>query len=490
MPRLVLLPKKKTAAQAIVAKLDLDAAWGLYDKQARFVANNSRFAIFLGGVGSGKSHALTAWAIRRALANANSCGALLGRTTIDLDDVLLPSLFDRLEEAQNHCGVCLIKDYDKGGAKLRLINDSVIYFRPYNRISKIRGLTLTWAAADETEWSEASPEEIWSVLTGRLRGRGPLPGLAFATSPNGLRGITKKFVEAQRHYLDACRASDLQGMANWGGWYTATATSFDNPHNPPHFYEILRSMSKRRYKQEVEGKVLRPQNTVLDLEPRHLIPWRWQDYLQLMRVYGVDWGTSGNHVGIMAQVTPSGRWIVADELVVDGNVPRGQFQDRLGRWIDSHGRTPPALIAVDRACPIENQQLALKYRQTQIRWMESREDQAVITGLEHMRDMMDPLDGEPALVFSDSLQQTIPETTAPIIPAIRGYCYHLDAEGHPTTRPKKDNVTDHAMDALRYIVTAGAHDPRIHGGRTLLTPRSAPTKPAAASGPGNSGGQT
>lgn len=489
MPRIVLLPKKTRAVDAVIAKLDLNAAWGLYDKQARFVASNAKFNIFLGGVGSGKTHALIGWIIRRALGNPGSCGALLGRTGNDLGTVLIPSLFDRLEEAQDNCGVCLINDYDRGNAKIHLINGSTIYFRPYNRIAKLRSLTLTYAAADESEWSEANPEEIWSVLTGRLRGHGPLPGLAFATSPNGLRGITKKFVDAQRAYLDAAAKGDVQGMANWGGWYTATATSFDNPHNPPHFYAILRSMSKRRYKQEVEGKVLRPQNTVLDLTAGHLIPWRWQDYPHLPRVYGIDWGTSGNHVGIMIQVTPSGRWVVADELIVDGNTPRGKFQEMLGRWIDGHGRTPPALIAADRACPMENQQLALRYRQTQVRWMEGKEDQAVTTGLELMRDMMDPLDGEPMLVFADHLQQVIPETTAPIIPAIRGYCYHLDADGQPTTRPKKDNVTDHAMDALRYIVTAGAYDPRLHGGRTLLTPRSSTPKHEAANAVGNSGAQ-
>ena len=489
MPRLVLLKRHPKPVDAIVAKLDLNAAWGLYDKQAAFVASNARFNIFLGGVGSGKTHALIGWVIRRALANPGSCGALLGRTGIDLDTVLIQSLFDRLDEAQKHCGVCLIKDYDKGRAKLKLVNDSVIYFRPYNRISKLRSLTLTYAAADESEWSEANPEEIWTVLTGRLRGHGPIPGLAFATSPNGLRGITKKFVDAQRAYLDAVAAGDVQGMANWGSWYTATATSFDNPHNPPSFYDILRSMSKRRYKQEVEGKVLRPQNTVLALEPRHLIPWNWRDYPHLPRVSGIDWGTSGNHVGIMIQITPAGRWVVADELIVDGNTPRGQFQARLSAWIDSHGRAPAALMAADRACPAENQLLGLRYRQTQVRWMESREDQEVTTGLENMRDMMDPLDGEPWLVFSDSLAQTIPETTAPIIPAIRGYCYHLDNEGQPTTKPRKDNVTDHAMDALRYIVMAGAYDPRLHGGKALLTPRVAPTKPEAASKPGNSGAQ-
>lgn len=480
------LPTRPRAADAVVASLDLDAAWGLYREQARFVANNSLFSLFLGGVGSGKSHALTTWAIRRALANPDSVGALLGRTSIDLATVLLPSLFDRLQECQDQSGVCLIKDYDKGNAKLTLINGATIYFRPFNRIAKIRGLTLTWAAADEVEWSEASPDEIWSVLTGRLRGHGPLPGIAFATSPNGLRGITKRFVEAQRYYRDAVASKDAAGIAKWGRWHVSTATSFHNPYNPPHFFESLRSMSKRRYAQEVEGKVLKPQNAVHNLEPKHLIPWDWKRHAELPRVYGVDWGTQDHHYACLVQVTPAGRWVVCDELVCDG-IPRGQFQERLYRWIEGHGKNPPALIAVDRACPVENQFLQARFRQTRVQWMESKEDQAITTGVELMRDMMDPLDGEPMLCFADSLAQTYSGLTAPIIPAMRGYCYHMDADGLPTTKPKKDNTTDHANDGLRYICQAGAHDPKLHGGQRLWQPKVAKPHDADVYGPGNSG---
>lgn len=458
--------------------IDLGAAWALYAKQAQFAFNPALFSLFLAGVGAGKTHALTAWVIARALRNPNATGALLGRTSVDLATVLLPNLFDRLDEIRNSSGINLIRNYDKGQGKLSLINGAEILFRPFNRIAKLRGTTFTFIGLDEAEFSEAPPDEIWAVTTGRLRGKGPCPGLAAATSPNGLRGITRKFVDAQGHYADAVAKGDKDAAKAWACWHVTCATSHDNPYLPPHFFDALNSLSKRRYQQEVEGKVLRPLHSVLPLEDRHLVPWRWQDWPSLPRVYGVDWGTQGAHVAVMAQVQPNGTWTVADELIVD-DAPRGKFQDQLHRWIDGHGRAPPALIGVDRAAPVENGILERHYRSTPVRWMESREEQRVTEGLEMVRDLLDPVDGDPKLRFATSLAQVNGGQTAPILPALRGYVYHLDVDGVPTTRPRKDNINDHAVDALRYAVRGSADVPHLHGGRTLYSAAPSPNNNTA-----------
>lgn len=464
------LPDRRTIAKSarVKADLNLDESWHLYDRQVRFVRDRHLFSLFLGGVGSGKSVALTAKAIYLALKNPGSPGALFGRTGRDLDTMLLPSLFDQLQACQDQCGASLIRDYDKGVAKLRLINGSCIYFRPYNRIAKVRSLTITWGLFDEVEWSEADSEEVWSVATGRLRGPGPVPCLGFATSPNGLRGITKKFVDAQRNYLDAKNRGDLAGMAMWGKYCVVTATSFANPYVPDHFFDSLRAMGKRRYEQEVQGKVLRPLNAVLDLQARQIISWDWREHLDLPRVYAVDWGTQDHHYACMIQVPPGGRWVVCDELVCDG-IPRGQFEGKLYEWIDKHGKNAPAAFGVDRACPSENNHLAMRYRHSRVAWMESMDEKRVETGLEMLRDAFDPLEGEPLILFSNRLALTFTGATAPIIPALRGYVYIVDHDGIPTRRPRKDNIHDHAVDALRYAWHGTADRQDLHGGRTLWT---------------------
>jgi hypothetical protein len=477
MPRIVPYTRAQSGrgrakpGDVIETQLDLNAAWGLYDKQIRFVKCESLFALFLGGVGSGKSFALVAWVLNRALRNPNSVGALLGRTNNDLQTVLLPTLFELLDQMQDACGVNLLHSYDKGEAKITLVNGCSIYFRPYNRIAKVRGLTLTFAAADEVEWSEADPEEIWSVFTGRLRGRGPMPGLAFATSPNGLRGITKRFVDAQRGYFDARAKQASTAIGRFAQYHVVTSSSFHNPYLPDHYYDVLKSMSKRRYQQEVEGKVLRPMNTVWSLEARHIVEWRWRSHADLQRVYGVDWGTQDHHVAVMLQADNAGRWTAGDELVCDG-IPRGKFYRRLVDWIEGHdkacGGSAPALIACDRAVPKENAALQLHFNQTPVRWMEKKKDQKVKTGIEYVRDMLDPQEGEPMLRFSRNLSQKTTGVTAPLLPALRGYCYHLDEHKLPTDKPRKDNLNDHICDALRYVVSASVEMSWLHGGKTLL----------------------
>jgi hypothetical protein len=469
--------------------VSLPDVWRLYDRQARFAYNTgSFFNMLIGGVGSGKSVALCCWILTRALLQPGETGALLGRTSVDLQTVLLPCLFERLQELQEHTGINWIKDYDKGNGVLTLANGFRLWFRPYNRIAKLRGITLSVVGCDECEWSEADPEEIWSVLTGRLRGRGRYPGIAFATSPNGLRGITKKFVDAQHLYCDAVARGDRAAQLLWGRYSVTSCTSFDNPFLPAHFFDSLRSMSKRRYEQEALGKILQPLNTCLSLEARHLIDWDWRQHPQLPRVYGVDWGTQDHHVALMFQVEASGRWVCCQELVCDG-IPQMQFQAKLHAWIDGHGRQAPAMIAVDRAIPILNQGTQVRYRGTPVRWMESKAEQQVTRGIELMRDLMDPQDGNPKIVFArNSLSQVVTGLTAGIIPALRGFCYLLDANGMPTNKPKHDAINSHAVDAARYAVMGSANMAELHGGRRLNVPEVT-FRPEEAGQVGNSGRQ-
>lgn len=469
---------------ALMPQVDLLSLWRPYAKQHAYITNTSLFSFFLAGVGSGKSHALACWVIYRALRNPGSVGALLGRTSNDLAAVLLPNLFDRLEDLQRATGVNLIRDYDKGNAKLTLINGTTILFRPYNRIQKLRGLTLAFAGCDEVEFAECDSEELWSVLTGRLRGTAAMPGLGFASSPNGLRGITKRFVDAQMRYADAVARGDEQAMREASQYHVTTATSFDNPYLPPHFHDSLKSMSKRRYEQEALGKVLRPLNTVYSLEPRHFIEFDLSKNMHLPRVIGVDWGTQSHHVAVEYRILSDGRWVAARELVDDDN-PRGRFLDSLIQWIDKGGDAPK-MIGADRACPVENGALQRRYLRTSVMTLQSKDAQKVSSGIESIRDALDPVNNKPLLLFSKQLPVISTGITASLVPAMRGYRYALDHMGQPTQNPMKDNVNDHMCDQLRYAWIPSMGRPDLHGGRLLLTPDVGGT----SRGPGNSGSQT
>lgn len=457
-----------------------------YRKQAEWLAADALFRLFLGGVGSGKSWALTLWCVMQLLRNPGVPGVLLGRTKNDLINPLLPELFGHFEKLHEATGVQFIEDHNKGQGYIDCIGGTAerpsrLWLRPYNRIAKIRGMSIGWGACDEIEWSEANPEEVWTVLTGRMRVHCPHPGLAFGTSPNGFRGITRRFVEAQREASTLPSATDLAAIRKHKAaqrYYATVSTSYDNPYLPDFYFDSLESMSKRRYRQEVLGKVLRPLNSVWQLEQHHIIPWDWRQHQHLPRVYGIDWGGQKNHVALMAQVTDAGVWVVADELVRD-DCPRGQFQAELHEWIESHddewdGSGDPLLMAADRAVPEENAHLQRRFRKTRVRWMDSKAEQKVTTGIEVVRDMLDPNQGEPTLLFSSRLSQVITSETAPIIPAIRGYEYHVGADGQ-TTVPRKDGVTDHACFPAGTLVRMADGSEmaieRITSGAMVATPR-------------------
>ena len=355
-----------------------------------------------------------------------------------------------VQAIQDATGICIVKEFDRGNARIRFINGTMLYLRPANRVGKLRGMSLGFIGLDESDHGEWDHAEMWSVVTGCLRSKCPHPGIAFCTSPQGLKGTVKQFYDAQNSYKKALQTGDIDGIRQWSQYYTVTATSFENYHNPPHFYDSLKSMSKRRYDQEVLGKVLKPLNTVLDLQARHLIDWDWKtDGKNLPWILAVDWGGQDHHIALQIQIDrKNNRYVVADELVGDG-MPRGKFQELLRLWITAKG-LDPIVAGVDRAAPVENQKLQAQLRHTQILWMHSRDQQKVANGISHCADLLDPLTVDPKLVFSKSLAQVTTGPTAPILPAMRNYVYHLDNQGIPTGYPNKDNTNDHAIDAMRY----------------------------------------
>jgi hypothetical protein len=481
-------------ARAPVLNLDLTAAWNPYDRQARFIECDRLFVLFLAGVGSGKSHSLARWLVRKALLNGRHTGCMFGRTGPEIQTNLLPALESAFEQLHAATGIDFVADHNRGKAYFLFINGGKLYYRPYDKIGKVRSLTLTYAGVDEVEWSEADPGEIWTVMTGRLRGKGPYPGMAFATSPNGNRGITKRFVDAQRAYAEAERKGDAASMRIWSDYYVVTATSYDNPFNPPHFYTALRSMNRRKYEQEALGKVLQPLSSIYEISERHLVTWDWRQHRRMPWVCCVDWGTNCHHVALMVQVQPDGTWVVADELVCD-DMPQNHFLSKLFAWVDAHGL--PALFCVDRAVPRCNTPLTKRYSDPSIpvRWMESKEEQAVALGIEAVRDMLDPYEGPPRLLFARSLANVAADdATAPIRVAMRGYRYVMGHDGIPTDRIAKDNIHDHAPDALRYGVVGSSNRFELHGGRRWIVDVDSGRRPEFMGpehrGPGHSLPQT
>ena len=445
-------------------QVDLAQVFKPYRKQAQFVTSRARNRFFLAGRGAGKSWALTLDALMQALINPGMPGALLGRTERDLKKNLLPFLRHHLDTLQAATGFNWVRRFSADEQAIHLHNGSTIYWQGYERYDKLRGQNLAWVDADEICWSEADELTVYETLVGCIRVPCPRPGFALASSPNGLRGVTKLFRDRQ-----------LEGHPDF---YVARATSYDNPHLDRAVIDTWKAgMGARRYEQEVLALALRPMSAVYGefREARHLLPWAHRHHPEARWVLGIDWGLN-RAVAVAIQVTPGGRWVVASELVRKPE-SRGHFRADLQAWVDElmPGQVP-FLISADRAVPEENIWLRQVYgtRRTQVLSLTSKHDQYVRSGIALVQDMLAPVQGDPRLVFSDRLPRIYSGDVAGIVPSMGAYRYQVDREGNPTDVPCKDNTHDHAVDALRYAVVAGSRFRELHAGRLPNRPGLGP----------------
>ncbi len=435
--------------------LDLFKVFAPYRKQAEFLTATARNRYFVGGRGAGKSWTLTLDALMQALLNPGVPGALLGRTERDLRSNLLPFLRAHLDTLQRATGFNWIRRYSNADQSIELQNGATIWWRGYERIDKLRGHNLAWCCADEICWSETTDVTVFETITSAIRVPCRRPGFSVASSPNGLRGITKLF--------------HLRTTGGDPNYWITRATSYDNPYLEPHVIEAWRSaMSDRRWRQECLAIALRPSSVVFSefSETRHVVPWNVERHRNTCRwVFGIDWGLN-RAVAVAFQVLQDGRWILVDELV-DRPESRGHWRTNLRRWIDQTTRNQaPYLLAPDRACPEENRFLHSVYgvRKTRVVPLSSKYEQYVRNGLAAMQDMLAPVEGAPRLLFSDKLPRQYDGDLQGILPSLLNYRYKLDRDGVPTDRPSKDNVHDHAIDAARMAIVAGLRWPDLHAG--------------------------
>jgi len=434
--------------------LDIAAIFKPYRKQAEFLVAPHRNRFFLAGRGAGKSWTLTLDALLQALINPGCPGALLGRTERDLKKNLLPFLRTHLQTLQDATGFNWIKRYSVDDSAIYLHNGSTIYWQGYERVDKLRGQNLAWVAADEICWSEADELTVYETLISCIRVPCPRPSFAVASSPNGLRGVTKLFRDKQ--------------ASEHPDFFVARSTSYDNPYLDRHVVDSWRAaMSVRRYEQEILALALRPMSAIYPefREARHVMPWSPRHHSECRWVVGVDWGLN-RAIAIAIQVTPDGRWIVCDELVRQPE-SRGHFRLDLQRWIEHTCGGVPFLISADRAVPEENVWLRQLYspRKAIVLSLSSKADQYVRSGIAMVQDMLAPTSGDPKLMFAAGLPKTYSGNVSGIVPSMAAYRYMTDREGNPSDIPAKDNVHDHAVDALRYAVVAGSKFKELHGGR-------------------------
>lgn len=408
--------------------------------QLRAFMSTARNKLLLGGVGSGKTKFAVVELAILAMMNPGCNFAMFSPTYDGVIHVLRPE-FEFIMEGLARIGCPLELRYHKSMARADLVGGGSIFWRSANRVDSARGFTLAGAVIDEVEAMQ-DPVYVFNTISGRLRAiNANVHELVCSTTPRGFRGIPRMFHERR---IDATTQKD---------WWAARAPTQSNIYLPEGFLEALQAgHSKRSYAQEVEGKVLSPQNLVFNSdefnEENNVRPWIYDPTLPYH--LACDWGYAHPYFAWI-QEHPDGSYTVFKEFF-QNEVPIGKQKDFIVATCKALGKDPETATG-DRAIKDMMQWLIHTFPRTHIHRMKSREEQSVLNGIEIMRTLMDPISGQPKFFISKKLSMNA-KMPRSIMHAMLNYRWKVDKEGLLTDQPYKSGVEDHAMDAIRMCMVA------------------------------------
>jgi hypothetical protein len=210
--------------------------------QREFWASTTKFRLYSGGVGSGKTRAGVIEAFRQP---PGSTGTILAPTYPMLRDATLRTFLELADQAR------VLRSFHKEEMTAVLGGNRTVMFRSADRPNTLRGPNLGWFWPDE---AAMMPELVWKIMIARLRCE---PGIAWCTTtPRGKDWLWKKFVDAPSPSYTCIRAS-----------------SRTNPFLPADFIaELVDAYDAQFALQEIEGDFL-------DDAFGQLLPDAWIDRL-------------------------------------------------------------------------------------------------------------------------------------------------------------------------------------------------------------------
>ena len=412
--------------------------------QLRAHRATARHKLLLGGVGSGKTYFSVVEMVMLSIMNPG-CNAAFFAPTFDAVCHVLRPAWEEIVDALARIGCPLELNYSKSMARADLVGGGSVFWRSASRIDSCRGWTLSHAAIDETEaMYGVDPLYVHNTVNGRLRATNAyVHQIHHTTTPKGYRGIPRLYHQKR---MDETERED---------WWAARAPTSANTHLPPGFIDSLKSgHSKRSYQEEVEGKILAPDNLVLPEFNReaNVRPWAYDRALPYH--LACDWGYAHPYF-CWIQEHPDGSFTVFDEFF-ENEVPIGHQKQLIINRCKALKKDPTCAIG-DRAIKDMMSWLIHNFPRTKTMRMKDRQEQSVFHGVELMRSLIDPVVGSPRFYIASHLAKS-EKTPRSLMHAVKNYRWKVDREGLLTDEPYKDNTTDHAMDAVRMAMVALASD--------------------------------
>ena len=383
----------------------------LYPRQWDFMYTDSRFAAFVGGIGSGKTYVGAARALFTAL-NDGGLGMIVAPTYPMLRDATLRTVMELAETSRIPVSLNRQEMLLQVGSGQR----GEMIFRSSSVPDRLRGPNLNWAWMDE---GAMCLPLAYTVLIGRLRAGGAAGPLWITTTPRGRNWLWEQRDKIRLYH----------------------ARTQDNPFLDREFIDALEETYAGKFaEQELGGAFVGFDGLVYELfdDEVHITeragPWQ-------RVIAGVDEGYTNPAVILVVGLDNDDRAHVLAEYY-ERRVLQADFVAQAGKLQRQHGI---GMFYVDPSAA----GLIADMRSTGLPVQTAKND--VLNGIRHVQARLAVQgDGRPRL--------TIDPECANVRSELLSYVWRERSDGTRVDQPEKAN--DHAMDALRYaLYSAGIAPP-------------------------------
>ena len=292
-------------------------------KQAAFHASRAPFKLFLGGVGSGKSHAGARELLYSALANPPGLTYLIGAPSHNiLQMATFESVLQLCNDWSRYNGkkIDIKRRYSPQNRSITLIGGTLLKFVCLRDPEQFAGPSLAGFWVDEACLLD-NQMGGWNMLLERLRDTRAHRMFGFATStPRGNVGLVS-------HWQERLAVKDPD-------YYMVTSSTYDNQSNLTEGY-IARQMAgktDRQVRQQINAEILSSEGAIFkEFSNTDSIAhgWNWRRELPKSEIYvAIDWGPTMPHLLWIAHNPDTGVDTVFGEICEE-NILHTELLERM-----------------------------------------------------------------------------------------------------------------------------------------------------------------
>lgn len=392
----------------------------LLPKQIPFILSQSRYTLYSGGFGSGKTYAGCLKAILYAWQNKQCFGLIGAQTYRQLSDTTRLTFLQILDTIEDTIGYSILHTFNKSENSIVLKNGAKILFRSFDEAGKLKSLNLDFWYMDEA--TEVSLQ-IWRMLQSRLR-RGNHQMAWVTTNPDTFYHWV--YTEIIKPYLQSdIRFNVIQtgSLENYflGDEYIKDLKHFEKIDEDYYARNIL-----GKWGVSPEGVVYKNFNTEL-----HVREFEHTNFRKYFRA--IDPGYTNPMCVLYIGVDGDDNFYVFDEIYESGltdneAIQRIKSKNNEIRYVQTY---------------VDTENAAFRQSLTYNGIYNDGADKNVMAGIQSVMKKLILPNGNPGIIIHPRCKNLIME--------ILSYSWIKTPDGKPN-REMPNKINDHAVDALRYFV--------------------------------------